>query len=60
MDDLTPRGQQVEYELDDYLRGNSAERVDIITKLLTAGVITVDEARAMEDLAPTGVPIENA
>ena len=60
MDDLTPRGQEVEYELDDYLRGNSAERVDIITKLLGAGVITVDEARAMEDLAPTGVPIENA
>lgn len=60
MDDLTPRGQEVEYELDDYLRGNSAERVDIITKLLAAGVISVDEARAMEDLAPTGVPIENA
>ena len=60
MDDLTPRGQEVEFELDDYLRGNSAERVDIITKLLTAGVITVDEARAMEDLAPSGVPIENA
>jgi len=60
MDDLTPRGQQVEFELDDYLRGNAPERVDIVTKLLSAGIITVDEARAMEDLAPTGVPIENA
>lgn len=60
MDDLTPRGQQVEFELDDYLRGNAPERVDIVTKLLSAGIITVEEARAMEDLAPTGVPIENA
>lgn len=53
-DDITPRGQYVEFELDDFLRGNPGERVDTIVKLLDAGIINVDEARAMEDLAPRG------
>lgn len=54
MDDITPRGQYVEVHLDDFLRGNPTERVDIVIKLLTAGIINIDEARAMEDLAPRG------
>lgn len=53
MDDITPRGQYVEFDLDDFLRGNSLERVDVTVKLLEAGIITVEEARHMEDLAPT-------
>ena len=55
-DDITPRGQYVEFELDDFLRGNPAERVDVIVKMLEAGIINIDEARAMEDLAPRGNP----
>lgn len=58
-DDITPRGQYVEFELDDFLRGNPTERVDTIVKLLDAGIINVDEARAMEDLSPRGnQPVE--
>lgn len=54
MDDITPRGQYVEVEMDDFLRGNPTERVDVIVKLLDSGIINIDEARAMEDLAPRG------
>lgn len=54
MDDVTPRGQYVEFELDDFLRGNPTERVDVLIKLLDAGIISVDEARAFEDLSPRG------
>jgi hypothetical protein len=54
MDDITPRGQYVEVEMDDFLRGNPTERVDVIIKLLDAGVIDIDEARKLEDLAPRG------
>jgi HK97 family phage portal protein len=53
-DDITPRGQYVEFELDDFLRGNPSERVDTIVKLLDAGIISIEEARAMEDLSPRG------
>jgi len=54
MDDITPRGQYVEFCMDDFLRGNPTERVDVIVKMLDAGIINIDEARAMEDLAPRG------
>ena len=53
-DDITPSGQCVEFELDDFLRGNPTERVDVLVKLLDAGVISIDEARALEDLSPRG------
>ena len=53
-DDITPRGQYVEFELDDFLRGNPTERVDVLVKLLDAGIISIDEARAFEDLSPRG------
>jgi HK97 family phage portal protein len=53
MDDVTPRGQYVEFDLDDFLRGNPAEQSDIAIKLVTAGIITVDEAREMVDYAPS-------
>jgi len=60
MDDITPRGQYVEVEMDDFLRGNPTERVDVIVKLLDSGIINIDEARAMEDLAPRGNPTNDA
>lgn len=53
MDDVTPRGQYVCFDMDDFLRGNPAEQSDIAIKLLTAGIITVDEARDLVDLAPS-------
>jgi HK97 family phage portal protein len=60
MDDITPRGQYVEVSMDDFLRGNPTERVDVIVKLLESGIINIDEARAMEDLAPRGNPNNDA
>jgi HK97 family phage portal protein len=54
MNDLTPRGQTVRFDLDDYLRGNPMEQIDVLTKMIDAGLITVDEAREEMDLAPRG------
>lgn len=54
MNDLTPRGQTIRFSLDAYLRGNPLEQVEVLTKMLAANVIDVDEARAIMDLAPRG------
>jgi phage portal protein BeeE len=53
MDDVTPRGQKVRFDLDDFLRGNPTEQTDIAIKLTQAGIITIDEAREMVDYAPS-------
>jgi HK97 family phage portal protein len=54
MNDITPRGQIVKFDLDDYLRGNPLEQIEVLTKMLDAGLISVDEAREEMDLAPRG------
>ena len=54
MDDVTPRNQVVRFDLNAFLRGTPLERVDVTVKLLDAGIIDINEARAMEDLAPRG------
>jgi HK97 family phage portal protein len=54
MDDITPRGQVVRFDLDDYLRGNPQEQVEVIGKMLELGLIDIDEAREEMDLAPRG------
>ena len=54
MNDITPRGQVVRFDLDDYLRGNPLEQIEVLTKMLEAGIINVDEAREQMDLAPRG------
>lgn len=52
---LASRAVECRFDLDDFLRGNATERVDITLKLLDAGLITIDEARAREDLTPQGM-----
>jgi phage portal protein BeeE len=54
MDDITPRGQIVRFDLDDFLRGNPIERIAVWEKMIQLGLMTVDEVRAEEDLAPRG------
>jgi HK97 family phage portal protein len=55
MDDLTPRGQVVRFSIDEtYLRADAVTRLNVIEKMLNLGLITVDQARGMEDLAPNG------
>ena len=60
MNDLTPRGQEVRFDLDDYLRGNPLEEIQVLTAMLDAGLISIDEARAEMDLAPRGNPTNAA
>lgn len=45
---------QARISMDALLRGNPLERAQLYAQLIPLGVLTVDEARAMEDLAPTG------
>jgi HK97 family phage portal protein len=52
--DITPRGSFVRFDLDDFYRGNPLERAEIYTKLVPLGIMTVDEARVMEDLIDNG------
>lgn len=54
MSDMAPRGVQVRFDLEEFLRGNAMERIDITLKMLDAGLITLDEAKAREDLSPEG------
>jgi len=54
MNDITPRGQVVRFDLDDYLRGNPLEQIEVLGKMLEYGLIDVEEAREEMDLAPRG------
>lgn len=59
MDDMTARGTTVRFVLDDYLRGNPQEQVEVLAKMQDYGWIDADEARAMLDLAPRGMDTNN-
>ena len=55
MDDLTPRGQVVRFSVDEtFLRGNPLDRLAVTEKLLTLGLIDINQAKEMEDLTPEG------
>jgi HK97 family phage portal protein len=55
MDDLTPRGQVVRFSVDEtFLRADAMARLNVTEKLLNLNLISLDEARSMEDLAPMG------
>ena len=44
------QGEYVEFDLDDFLRGDPLTRADVYSKLIPLGVLTVEEAREEEDL----------
>lgn len=54
MDDVTPRNQIVRFDLDDFLRGNTMERVEMSIKLYDSGIIDREEARYLVDIQPGG------
>ena len=55
MDDITARGNIVKFDVDSaFLRVDSMERLNVIEKMLTLGLITLDQAMEMEDLTPNG------
>ena len=55
MNDITPSTQYISFDLDSgFLRANPMERLAVIEKMLALGLITVQDAMAMENLSPNG------
>jgi phage portal protein BeeE len=55
MDDLTARGNIVKFDVEDaFLAVDALERLAVIEKMLTLGLITVEQAMEMENLSPNG------
>jgi len=50
LSDFTPLGQDVKFDLDDFLRGNPMERAQVYEILNRIGAMSVDEIREEEDL----------
>ena len=48
--DFVPAGQQVRFDLDDFLRGSLAERIAAYKTLYEIGAMSIDEIREEEDL----------
>jgi HK97 family phage portal protein len=55
MNDITNSQNYVRFSVDDtYLRSDALTRLAILEKMLALNLITVDQARGMEDLTPEG------
>jgi HK97 family phage portal protein len=55
MDDLSPQTQFIAFDMDSgFLRANPLERLAVIEKMLQLELITVEQAREMEELSPNG------
>lgn len=60
MPDVTPSGQVVSHSLDTFLRADLSTRSTSLATLVGAGILTVDEARAVEGLPPATTAPEPA
>jgi len=55
MNDVTANGNEVRFDLDkSFLRANPMDDLLVIEKMLTLGLITVEQAMAMTDVTPNG------
>ena len=55
MNDITANGNIVKFAVDDtFLRGDAMDRLNVIEKMLTLGLIDINQAKEMEDLTPDG------
>lgn len=55
MDDITARGNIVKFDVEDaFLAVDALERLEVIEKMLTLGLISVEQAMEMENLTPNG------
>ena len=55
MNDITAAGNVVRFSVDEtFLRVDAMERLNTIEKMLNLGLITLDQAMAMEDMSPNG------
>lgn len=55
MPDIITRGQSVRFSIDDtFLKADAEKRLAVIEKMLTLGLIDINQAKEMEDLTPDG------
>jgi phage portal protein BeeE len=55
MDDISTAGHYVKFDLDSsFLRVEPMERLLVVEKMLSLGLITIEQAMQMEDLTPNG------
>ena len=55
MDDITNANNVVRFKSDEtFLRADATARLEVIEKMLALNLITLDQAKAMEDLSPNG------
>jgi HK97 family phage portal protein len=55
MDDVTTRGNYVKFNIEEsFLRADTMQRLLAIEKMLSLGLIDVDQAKEMEDMSPNG------
>jgi HK97 family phage portal protein len=55
MDDLTAHGNEVRFNVSEtFLRSDALTRLAVIEKMLALNLITLDQAKEMEDLSPNG------
>ncbi|MEI7614698.1 MAG: phage portal protein, partial [Betaproteobacteria bacterium] len=55
MDDLTPRGQEIRFAVDEtFLRVDATARLATIQTMLELGLIDINQAKEMEGLTPDG------
>ena len=55
MDDVTARGHTVRFAIEEsFLRADTMKRLEALEKMLSLGLITVEEAKEMENMTPEG------
>lgn len=59
MNDVTPRGHSVRFDVTEFLRSNPTQLAELIEKLLPLGIIDAQEARLILDLPQLGVMAYN-
>ena len=61
MNDITAAGQIVRFNISEtFLRSDDKARLETIEKMLTLGLIDIEQAKEMEDLTPNGNESDNA
>lgn len=55
LNDVTPRGHEVDFDTSVFLRGNPTDLAGLIGQMLPLGVLTVDESRQLLDMPNMGV-----
>jgi len=61
MNDITANGHTVRFNISEtFLRSDDKARLEVIEKMLTLGLIDLEQAKEMEDLTPNGNENDNA